>query len=517
MSLDVPAIKQEFAKLTALTTKPRSSIELKYIHQSANLFCNKTKNRYGDVLPVEETIVRLAFEPGREGSDYINANFVRGEFSSSPCFICCQAPLPQTFEDFWRMVWEQNAPVIVVLMRMKENGRIKGHMYWPNKLKETKQFGKIRVTLKKSFTFRVANQLAQIKIRVLEIENLHEKKSREIVQLHFKGWPDFGVPDTTRPIRELIHLTNMYRQTASQKGVTGPTVVHCSAGIGRTGAFLAISVALEKLYCGTNYFNENKPDHNGGSRHIVLNTNTNFNASHAESCDDVDMMDVEGTSNCVAQRLKDLSRCYCNNPLGVNILDIVLSLRRQRNRGMVQTEEQYLFVHQTIFDELRESTVCFSPASTAEILEQIEDRAEQHSQGYDRLSQCGEIKFNPLAEYIVTSPLNSPPSPPCSPMYSSRKRTADEMNLQRSHSLLTASTNLPPTSPTASHHHFNPLARSMDEHVLMAPNKKSRTRRSSSTRQNPVMNGASCAQEHSEISLSSSQEFELLSVDYPSV
>lgn len=182
-------IKNEFVKLSALTEQTIQS-------KSASLHCNRHKNRYCDVLPNEDTQVKLSFLEGITGSDYINANFVRGETSSSSCFICGQAPLPQTFDDFWRMIWEQvlkllteiyksiflwinfrniskqyrkfvsdeiqwirfdlmqNIPVIVVLMRLTENGRIKGHMYWPGTLEETKSFGNINVTLKKAFYYK---------------------------------------------------------------------------------------------------------------------------------------------------------------------------------------------------------------------------------------------------------------------------------------------------------------------------------------------------------------------------
>jgi protein tyrosine phosphatase len=94
------SIKNEFAKLCALTEQTSQS-------KSASLHCNRHKNRYGDVLPNEDTQVKLTCLDGITGSDYINANFVRGENPGSSCFICGQAPLPQTFEDFWRMIWEQ--------------------------------------------------------------------------------------------------------------------------------------------------------------------------------------------------------------------------------------------------------------------------------------------------------------------------------------------------------------------------------------------------------------------------
>jgi protein tyrosine phosphatase len=425
MKSDDTLVKTEFLNLSALTEQTSQS-------KSASLYYNRHKNRYGDVLPNEDTQVRLSHLEGVTGSDYINANFVRGETPSSSCFICGQAPLPQTFEDFWRMVWEQEVPVIVVLMRLKENGRVKGHMYWPGILKETKQYGNIKVTLKMAFFF------SSIKIRIFNIEHVRTLKEREVVQLHYKGWPDFGVPETTRPIRELVHLMNAFRQSAAEKGIAGPAFVHCSAGIGRTGTFITISLAFEKLMQQNLLYrfnkenkqqtdfqtvfmdaeNSNVSSSSSSSTPSSLNTTTSSsyyssssstasslssssflvdshyidqftnrctspcsnthsqNSLNSKSLSCGSSLENGANSNCkssgdneISTRLP-LSRCVCNLPIGVNVMDIVLSLRRQRNRGMVQTEEQYLFIHQTILDELNEGAPCLSPTTRVHVLEQ---------------------------------------------------------------------------------------------------------------------------------------------------
>jgi len=254
---------------------------LKY--PSAMTFYTNKKNRYNNILPKEDTRVRLSPLPGIEGSDYINANRLTDGFTN---YISCQAPLSSTFGDFWRMVWEQDVSVIVMLTKIHENGQSKADKYWPTDIGVVLNFPFVSVTLINVYR---SDQSSNIDIRVLSLKT-SEDKERIVVQLHFLGWPDFGVPEDSEGIRQLVNLTNFYRNYGKSLGLDGPIIVHCSAGVGRSGAFIAIHQLLDQ-------FNE----------FGVLPQLAVYNA---------------------------------------------VNLMRTQRDGMVQTKEQYSFIYKVIQDEI---------------------------------------------------------------------------------------------------------------------------------------------------------------------
>jgi len=201
------------------------------------------KNRYYDVLPTEDTRVVLNPVEGVIGSDYINANYVNGEVSNSKdYYIACQAPLASTVEDFWRMIWEKRCGVIVMLTGLDEGNAPKADRYWPSEGK-AERYGSFFVLHKKKF---FANDIAIRSILIKKTDS--NEPAREIIHLHYQGWPDFGVPSCTKVIRNLLILVSKFKSRAAVLcQLEGPVVVHCSAGIGRTGAFIACHITLQKL------------------------------------------------------------------------------------------------------------------------------------------------------------------------------------------------------------------------------------------------------------------------------
>jgi len=180
-----------------------------------------------------------------EGSDYINANFVSGEIPQSyHKYIACQAPLENTINDFWRMVWEQRCGVVVMLTDVEEDKAIS---YWPEEGKIVR-YGSFLVCHKKNF------ELGDVKVRSLLIrEAISQGKNstREVIHLQYKNWPDFGIPTSTKVIRDLLVLITKFKERASEiHSLSGPIVVHCSAGVGRTGVFLGCHIALDRLRFG---------------------------------------------------------------------------------------------------------------------------------------------------------------------------------------------------------------------------------------------------------------------------
>jgi len=205
------------------------------------------KNRYRSVMPLpEETRVHLQLLGGI-GSDYINANFVSGETeNSSHYYIACQAPIERTMEDFWRMIWEQNCGVIVMLTGLTEGSSIKAHCYWPEEGK-IRRFGNFVICHKKSF------KVGEVTVRSLLVRQStpNSNTAREIIQLQYEDWPDHSVPETTKTIQELLILMTKFKSRAtSTHNLEGPVVVHCSAGLGRTGVFIAAHITLLKVLTG---------------------------------------------------------------------------------------------------------------------------------------------------------------------------------------------------------------------------------------------------------------------------
>lgn len=198
------------------------------------------KNRWSNILPVAATRIRLG-PSSSASSDYINANLVTHGSSS---YICTQGPLAETCNDFWQMVYEQKSAVIVMLCNLVEKNRVRCHKYWP-KLNEAKKYGDLIVKFVKNATMP---GLQLRKFHLFFVGNGHADKSvldgppdRVVTQLHYTEWPDFGTPDSTFAIRSLFDLYNHY------SGST-PGVIHCSAGIGRTGSFVAIHAAMRDLF-----------------------------------------------------------------------------------------------------------------------------------------------------------------------------------------------------------------------------------------------------------------------------
>lgn len=259
-----------------------------------------SKNRYNNIFPFEHSRVRLQDVPNH-GCDYVNASFVKAKYTNRR-YIATQAPVPSTFDDFWRVVWEQDARVIVMLTAESEGGHIKSHPYWKTgdygsiKVKQTiekkvslrsgadqpstvspgsSSTGRRLTTSKatpateKTFNFESANTKTQptkaedegmIVLRQFTITNTSQPShtAREVTQIQWTEWPDFGVPTSPTSILALIESVNKYqRQATSPSKAYGsqepakdgqkPIVVHCSAGCGRTGTFCTIDSVIDMM------------------------------------------------------------------------------------------------------------------------------------------------------------------------------------------------------------------------------------------------------------------------------
>jgi protein tyrosine phosphatase len=253
---------------------------------------NMCKNRYYNVLPNEDSRVKLhALAEG--DSDYINANFVGCEKVRRK-YILTQAPLPNTMNDLWRMVWQEKVPVIVCLTKLSEGEVQKAHKYWPEE-GQTMQFGRL-------FVKQTRSQLvSNIAVRYFDVwleGDWTKEKAMQVTHMHYLDWPDHGTPASTQPIRTLASMVSDLSMGSDLNMVSDrarPVVVHCSAGVGRAGTFVAIHMTL-------------------------------------------DLLELSQSSSKVS----------------ISIKDMVSTLRSQRE-GTVQTVDQYVFIYKVIADSILSS------------------------------------------------------------------------------------------------------------------------------------------------------------------
>ncbi|XP_058841650.1 receptor-type tyrosine-protein phosphatase alpha-like [Acipenser ruthenus] len=198
---------------------------------------NKEKNRYVNILPYDHSRVHLSSLEGVPDSDFINASFING-YQEKNKFIAAQGPKEETVNDFWRMIWEQNTATIVMVTNLKERKECKCAQYWPDQGCWT--YGNIRVSVEDMMV------LVDYTIRKFCIQQVgdasNKKPQRLLTQFHFTSWPDFGVPFT--PIGMLKFLKKV--KTCNPQ-YAGAIVVHCSAGVGRTGTFIVIDAMLDMM------------------------------------------------------------------------------------------------------------------------------------------------------------------------------------------------------------------------------------------------------------------------------
>ncbi|KAL0481195.1 tyrosine-protein phosphatase non-receptor type [Acrasis kona] len=312
------------------------------IHTSAYQPCNMVKNRYKNILPNENTRVKLKTDSNHP-TDYINANSITLPPTQThlpfavvdpPSYIATQAPLPETFCDFWRMVWEQEVYIIVMLTNDMSDDKVNDtsseenldgssysdsntpsseafdncfnkcriQKYWPS-LKETKTFERLTVT-----NTREESDTDMITRELIIHDNTQPHNRRLLTFYQYTGWPDMGVPPSADSLIRLIQKVNL----VWSKHPKQPILTHCSAGVGRTGTFCTIQIVMQQF------------------KHYA---------------------------EVMAQMGHDIQKCDADKSFNFNIYNIVKALKCNRI-GMVQRKEQYVFCYNTIQRWLDKDGLC---------------------------------------------------------------------------------------------------------------------------------------------------------------
>ena len=201
---------------------------------TAMLTVNKNKNKYKMIYPYDKSRVILA---SPSDTDYINASFIPG-FHISDTFIAAQAPKPNTVEDFWELILEQRVSTIVMLTRLVELGKEKCMGYWPESVGTSEMYGYATVALQKEEHF------TGYSVRNLVLSTGDNRKIK-VTQFHYTAWPDHDVPQL---YNNLMDFTLSVKQHRKKERV--PLLVHCSAGVGRSGTFISLYNLLEAVSSG---------------------------------------------------------------------------------------------------------------------------------------------------------------------------------------------------------------------------------------------------------------------------
>uniref|UniRef100_A0A8C7YXW4 Tyrosine-protein phosphatase non-receptor type n=1 Tax=Oryzias sinensis TaxID=183150 RepID=A0A8C7YXW4_9TELE len=201
-------------------------------YKVAKLPENKNLNRYRDVSPYDHSRVTLKDSE----NDYINASLVTEE-EAQRSYILSQGPLCYTCGHFWLMIWEQRSKAVIMLNRVIEKGSEKCAQYWPTKEESQMSFTDT------GFVVKLLSEEDQsyFTVRVLELHNTKTMERREIYHFHYTTWPDFGVPESPA---SFLNFLFKVRESGSLSTDHGPPVVHCSAGIGRSGTFALVDTCL---------------------------------------------------------------------------------------------------------------------------------------------------------------------------------------------------------------------------------------------------------------------------------
>jgi protein tyrosine phosphatase len=209
-----------------------------YNNGSTDVACaNRPKNRYGNIYTYDHSRVVLSV-PDEDGSDYINASFIDG-YNHPNMYIASQGPTGLTMLNFWQMIWDQKCSVLVMLTKVEEKGKKKCERYWPLTVDNPLVVGRgLEVHLRSELEF------AYYTVRELTLNNTSEDspKPHYLKQFHYTAWPDYGVPSHPS---SLVKFVQQVRK--EYKDSTAPLLVHCSAGVGRTGTFITIDAMMERL------------------------------------------------------------------------------------------------------------------------------------------------------------------------------------------------------------------------------------------------------------------------------
>uniref|UniRef100_A0A0R3RV89 Protein-tyrosine phosphatase n=1 Tax=Elaeophora elaphi TaxID=1147741 RepID=A0A0R3RV89_9BILA len=227
VQLGIRGIRKDFVNKVRNYTPENATTE------AWNLDRNTDKNRYEDIKLEDKTRVRLKKTSSNE-DDYIHASYVT--VSNDLIYICAQGPLPNTVQDFWIMAIQEETNVILQLCQNKENDREQCSEYLPNESTGWKEYGAVRVRI----TEPTSGIVTLRKVTRTKIEASYSDKTHEVMHIAYAGWPDHSVPDSPATCREIYTLLHKHYGKK-------PIIVHCSAGIGRTGTFVAVEMVMEKL------------------------------------------------------------------------------------------------------------------------------------------------------------------------------------------------------------------------------------------------------------------------------